>query len=141
MKIGIVASEFNKEITNRLLTSCLGRLAELGVPRKSVAVVRVPGALELPVAAQALVSKKRFDALICLGCVLQGQTAHHTVVAQGAAQGLLQVSLKKKIPIVFGVITPGTHRQALARSSGKTLNRGREAAETAVKMIKVMRSL
>jgi 6,7-dimethyl-8-ribityllumazine synthase len=141
MKIGIVASQYNRSITDRLLDSCLRRLAELGVPKSSIAVVRVPGTLELPVATLALASQKRFDALICLGCVLQGQTNHHTIIAQGAAQGIQQVSLQYKLPIVFGVITPGTHKQALARSSGKSLNRGIEAAETAIKMVKVMRTL
>lgn len=141
MRIGIVASEYNRDIVERLLNSCLKRLGQLGVKQSSIPVIRVPGALELPLAAQAMASKKRFDALICLGCVLQGQTDHHTVVTQGAARGILQVSLEHKIPIVFGVITPGTHKQALARSAGRSLNRGIEAAETAIKMIRVMGKL
>lgn len=104
-------------------------------------VVRVPGAFELPLAAQALASQKRFDALIALGCVLQGQTDHHTIVAQGAAEGIRQVSLAYKLPVIYGVITPGTHRQARARSSGKSLNRGAEAADAAIRMVHTLRSL
>jgi len=141
MKIGIAVSEYNPEITSRLLDSCLKRLEELGVKQSSVAVVRVPGAFELPLAAQRLAAQKHFDAIITLGCVLQGQTDHHTLVAQGAAYGIQQVSLKFNIPIIFGVITPGSHKQALARSAGRTLNRGAEAAEAAVKMVKLMSEL
>ena len=141
MKIGIVVSEFNKPITGSLLKSCLKRLNDLGVPRKSVSVVWVPGSFELPLAAQTLAAKGRFDALIALGCVLQGETEHHIIVARFAAQGIMQVSLQHKLPIIYGVITPGTHKQALARSSGKELNRGIEAADAAIRMVKAMRTL
>ena len=141
MRIGIAVSEYNPEITKRLLDSCLKRLGELGVASRDIRVVHVPGAFELPLAAKALAAQKRYDALIVLGCVLEGETGHHTVVAQGAAQGAQQVSLQYRLPVIFGVITPGTHKQALARSSGKTLNRGAEAAEAAVKMVKVFQSL
>ncbi len=131
---GIVVSEWNSEITNALLEGAIQTLMNNGVEEKDIYIQYVPGSFELPLGASKLVEKKRFDAVICLGCVIQGETRHFDFICDAVANGLMQVSLKKDIPVIFGVLTTNTLEQAKERSGGKYGNKGIEAAITALKM-------
>lgn len=131
---GIVVSEWNSEITDALLEGAIETLKENGVDEKDIYIQYVPGSFELPLGASKLVEKKRFDAVICLGCVIQGETRHFDFICDAVAHGIMEVSLRKDIPVIFGLLTTNTHQQALDRSGGKHGNKGVEAAITAIKM-------
>jgi len=137
-RVAIVAARFNAEIVDQLLAGCTARLAELGLPESKVAIHRVPGAFELPVTAKALAQTRKFAAIICLGCVVRGDTPHFDYVAGQAAAGIQQAALATSLPIIFGVLTTNTHQQALDRIGGSHGHTGRQAAEAAVEMIAVM---
>ena len=138
-RFGIAASRFNQEIVDRLLEGALGALEETGTRRNAVELVRVPGAFELPLAAQELA--KNCDAVIALGCVIRGETPHFEYVSQAAVQGLERVSLDSGIPVAFGVLTTDTVEQALARAGGDVGNRGYDAAIAAIEMLQSLRSI
>jgi 6,7-dimethyl-8-ribityllumazine synthase len=140
-RIAIVAARFNQEIVDELLRGCLQRLSEIGMPENRVDVQRVPGAFELPVAARMLVDTKRFDAVICLGCVIRGDTPHFDFVAGEAARGIQQVAIDSGVPVIFGVLTTNTDEQARVRIGGAQGHAGERAAEAAVEMIVLARSL
>lgn len=131
---GIVVSEWNKEITDNLLQGAVETLLEHGVDEKDIYVRHVPGSFELPFGASTLLEKKKFDAVICLGCVIQGETRHFEFISQAVAQGIMKVSLSEGIPVIFGVLTTDTLQQAKDRSGGALGNKGTEAAVTALKM-------
>ena len=139
VRIAIAAGRFNEEITSSLLGCCVDELRAAGVPRTSVDVVWVPGAYELPFAAQRLAKSRRYDAIICLGCVIKGETAHDTFVASWAAIGIGQVSLSTGVPTLFGVLTTKNESQALHRARPGPLNRGQEIAKAALEMIEFNR--
>jgi len=134
LTVGLVAARYNEEIVDLLLEGALAALEELGA--RAEPVLSVPGSFELPVAAQALADAGDVDAIICLGCVIKGETAHFEHVAEAAARGILDVSLESGVPCVFAVLTTYTEEQARARS-----DKGREAAETAVEMANLLRSV
>ena len=140
MRFGVVASRFNEEITDALLASCRRTLAEAGVQESELRVVRVPGGFEIPWAAQRLASSKRFDAVICLGAILKGQTPQNEYIARSVFLQLHEISLSTGVPCVLGIITPATWAQAKARTRGK-MDRGREAAEAALEMARLRREL
>jgi len=131
---GIVVSEWNKEITDNLLQGAVETLLEHGVDEKDIYVRHVPGSFELPFGASTLLEKKKFDAVICLGCVIQGETRHFEFISQAVAHGIMKVSLTEGIPVIFGVLTTDTLQQAKDRSGGALGNKGTEAAVTALKM-------
>jgi 6,7-dimethyl-8-ribityllumazine synthase len=137
-KVAIVAARFNQEIVDELLAGCLRRLKELGVGEQRVTVERVPGAFELPLGARALCGTKRFAAVICLGAVVRGDTPHFDYVAGECARGIMQVGLKEKLPVIFGVLTTNTEEQARDRIGGKHGHAGERAAEAALEMIALM---
>ena len=140
MRFGIVVSRFNAVITESLLEAALATLRKHGVEDADVNVVRVPGAFELPLAAQRLaVSPTHYDALIALGCVIRGGTPHFEYVCRACTDGLLQVGLKFDIPVCFGVLTTDTTAQAEARAGGADGNKGTDAALTAIEMVSVLR--
>jgi 6,7-dimethyl-8-ribityllumazine synthase len=132
LKIGIVAARYNQEIVDALLEGALATLKEHGA--RAEPILSVPGSYEIPMAAQALADKGDLDAVICLGCVIKGETAHFEHVAEAAAQGILDVALETGVPCVFGVLTTYTEEQARARK-----DKGREAAETAIEMANLLR--
>jgi 6,7-dimethyl-8-ribityllumazine synthase len=132
----VVVSEWNNEITQKLLDGAVDELQKNTVSVKYIIIETVPGCFELPLAAQMSALKYNPDAAICLGCVIKGETPHFDYVCQAATQGILQVGLLVKIPVIFGVLTVNTLEQALSRSGGKYGNKGIEAAHTALKMIK-----
>jgi 6,7-dimethyl-8-ribityllumazine synthase len=138
VRIGVIAARFNAKLVDELLSGCLRRLEELGIDSGHVEVWRVPGAFELPVAAQALARTGRVWAVICLGAVVRGDTPHFDYVAGEAARGIQRVSLSEHLPIIFGVLTTNTEEQAWERTGGKHGHAGERAADAAVEMIKVM---
>ncbi len=140
-KIAIVASKFNEFITERLLEGCLDELNSLGIKGKNITTVWVPGAFEIPVAALHLAKKRNIDAVICLGCVIRGETFHFELVAQESARGIAQVSLMTKKPIILGVLSTETVNQAYARSEEKGDNKGRDAATAAIDMINLINNI
>ena len=141
LKVAVVVARFNRPTTARLLKSCQARLKALGLEPKGLRVEWVPGAFELPLAAQALAASGKVDAVVALGCVIRGETSHYDLVCQAAAQGLLQAGLKHGLPVAFGLVTCENARQALARSNGGPKDSGRHAAETAVWMARLLSRL
>lgn len=141
LRIGVVVSRFNQEVTDRLLQGALEALDGAKVSRRSIIIVSVPGAFEIPGAAQRLASTKQVDAIVCLGAVIRGATEHFTYVSGAAQQGVLQVGLASGIPVTFGVLTTDTVEQALERSGGNRGNKGYDAALDAVEMANVHRAL
>ncbi|HZV51764.1 MAG TPA: 6,7-dimethyl-8-ribityllumazine synthase [Candidatus Dormibacteraeota bacterium] len=138
LRIAIVVSRYNQEVSKRLLRGALEALERRGC--RDPEVVWVPGALEIPLAALTLAESGAVDAVVALGCVIQGETAHFQFVAQGCADGIVHVNLDTGIPCSFGVLTTFDREQAFARS-GPTNNKGAEAAETAVEMAHLVRRL
>jgi 6,7-dimethyl-8-ribityllumazine synthase len=132
----VIVSEWNNEITQKLLTGAVDTLQKNEVFAKNIIVDTVPGCFELPFAAQMAALNYNPDAVICLGCVIKGETPHFDYVCQATTYGILQVGLLVKIPVIFGVLTVNTLEQALERSGGKYGNKGIEAANTALKMTK-----
>ncbi len=141
LKLAIVVARFNSFITERLLSGALDALRRSGAKTEDIEVVRVPGAWEMPVVTGALLEKKRFDGIICLGCVIRGETAHFDYVAGEAAKGLGQLAAQSGVPVTFGVLTTNTVDQAMDRADAKSGNKGVDAAMTAVEMANLMKML
>lgn len=140
-RFAVVVSRFNEEITSRLRDSAARTLLEFGALKSDIEVIEVPGAFEIPFAAQKAAESGRFDAIVCLGCVIRGETPHFDYICQWVAHGVGQVGLTGSIPATFGVITADTLGQAIARSSDNDANKGVEAAQTAVEMALLTRRL
>jgi len=138
LRVAVVVARFNEEISKRLLRGALGALEEHSVQEPEV--FWVPGSLELPVTALALAERGNHDAIVCLGCVIRGETYHFELVASQAAAGVMQVQLDTGVPVTFGVLTTEDKEQALARSGPKN-NKGAEAAEAAIEMANLMRQI
>jgi 6,7-dimethyl-8-ribityllumazine synthase len=138
LTVAIVVARYNEDISRRLLRGALNALEEHAV--KDPDVFWVPGSLELPVTALALAEKGGHDAIVCLGCVIRGETYHFELVAGQAAAGIMQVQLDTGVPITFGVLTTEDKDQALARSGPKN-NKGAEAAEAAIEMANLLREI
>ena len=134
MRFGIVVSDWNSEITWSLLDGAFKTLKKHGATEDNVVIKHVPGSFELTLGAQFLAEYDDLDAIICLGCVIQGETPHFTYICQGVTQGITQLNLEYNIPFVFGVLTTIDLQQAKERSGGKHGNKGDEAAVTAIKM-------
>jgi 6,7-dimethyl-8-ribityllumazine synthase len=134
-KFGFVVSEWNEEITESLYEAAFQTLIEHGATRDNILRKNVPGSYELSLGAQWMAESDQVDAVICLGCVIQGETRHFEFICQSIAQGLKDVALKYNKPVIFGVLTTDTKQQALDRSGGKHGNKGDEAAVTAIKML------
>ncbi len=137
LRIGIVQARFNESITNALADACIGELQSLGVKPGDITHVFVPGALEIPLALQAMADKGRLDALVALGCVIRGETYHFELVANESAAGITRVGLDFKLPIANVILTTDTLGQALARQTDK----GVEAARVVVEMARLVRQL
>jgi 6,7-dimethyl-8-ribityllumazine synthase len=141
LKLGIVVAKFNKFVTSKLLSSCLDGLTKHGVRAEDIEVVRVPGAFEIPLVARTLAKSGRFDAVICLGAVIRGDTPHFDYISAETTRGIGQASLDAEVPIIFGVLTTDTVAQAIERAEPSKFNRGGEAAKSAIEMATVMRQL
>jgi len=134
MRFGIVVAEWNKEITSSLLNGALDALKAAGVDGINIHVIDVPGTFELTAGAKFIASQQKLDAVICLGCVIQGETRHFEFICNAVANGLTNLSIMAAIPFIFGVLTTDNLDQAKERSGGKHGNKGVEAAITAIKM-------
>ncbi|MBV9464106.1 MAG: 6,7-dimethyl-8-ribityllumazine synthase [Verrucomicrobiae bacterium] len=141
LRIAIVCAEYNPEFTRPLLSETLAELRALGAKDSALRTVRVPGSFEIPIAAAALARSKKFDAVIALGVVLQGETAHAEHIVVSAAHQLQTIAVSTGVPIVNQILSPADARQARARCKPGKLNRGREAARTAARMAIVLREL
>jgi len=140
-RFAIVVSRFNEEITEGLLQGARERLAEASVPDDSVTIIHVPGAFEIPIAAQRLGESGEYDAIVCLGCLIKGDTMHFEYIAEAASHGIMQAASATGIPMAFGVLTTLTEEQAVERSRSGPDNKGREAAAAALEMAKLFRKL
>lgn len=134
-KVALVVAEWNEEITGKLLEGAYNTLIQEGFLEDQLIIRTVPGSFELSLGAQWMAQDPKIDAVICLGCIIQGETRHFDFIAQAVAQGITDVSLKYNKPVIFGVLTPDTREQALDRAGGKHGNKGDEAAATALKML------
>ncbi len=141
LRFGIVASRFNDLITRRLLSGAMDALTRHGAKEEQIEVVWVPGAFELPLAAQRLAQSGRYDAVICLAAIIRGATPHFDYVASETAKGIAQASLRSGLPVIYGVVTADTIEQAVERAGTKAGNRGADAARSAIEMTNLMRSL
>jgi 6,7-dimethyl-8-ribityllumazine synthase len=140
-RFAVVAARFNERISKRLLAGALRAMSSAGIPDEAVEVHWVPGSFELPQAAALLARTRRYAAIVCVGCVIKGETPHFDFVAGQAAAGIQQVALETRVPASFGVITALTEEQAWARSGGEVGNRGQEAAEAALEMAALVRAV
>ena len=140
-RFAIVVSRFNEDVTKGLLRGAQAALEEASVAADAVTVVRVPGAYELPFASLKLAQSGSYDAVIALGCLIKGDTMHFEYIADAASHGLMQVSLQTGVPVAFGLLTTLTEEQAVERSQDGPGNKGREAAEAAVRMATLARRI
>ena len=136
-KIAIVASNFNKEITEGLLTGALCTLKENGYGEEKVTIIHCPGAFEIPFTAKTICESKKYSVVICLGAVIKGETAHFEYISAAVTSGIAKLNLQYDIPVIFGVLTCFTDEQAIARSSNNPDNKGAEAALAALEMMKL----
>ena len=140
-RIAVVVSQFNEEVTGGLKKGALTYLAEQGIKVAASDVFSAPGAFELPLLAQALAKTDRYQGIVCLGCVIKGDTAHFEFISLGATMGLMQAMLTTQTPIAFGIITTYNDEQAIARSSDDNHNKGLEAASACVASIEVLQKI
>jgi 6,7-dimethyl-8-ribityllumazine synthase len=134
LKIGIIVSRFNDDITKKMLTGALDCLKENNVKDENIKTVWVPGSFEIPLACERLAASKKYDALVTLGCVIKGETDHNYFISLEVSRGIMGTMLKYSLPIGFGIVTTNNLKQAQERSTVKN-NKGREAAEAALVMI------
>jgi len=137
----ILATRWNEFIVDALVKGAIDALKRHGVSEEAITLVRVPGAFELPLVAQRVAATENFDAIICLGAVIRGSTAHFDYVASEAAKGIASVSMDFELPVIFGVLTTDTIEQAIERAGTKAGNKGAEAATTAIEMVNLLRKL
>jgi 6,7-dimethyl-8-ribityllumazine synthase len=141
MRFGIVVSRFNAFITERLLVSAVDGLLRSGSRQRDIQVVRVPGSFEIPSAARTLAETRKYDAIICLGCLLRGETAHYDVIVNEVTRGIGQSAQETGVPHAFGVLTCDTLEQAIDRAGLKMGNKGFEAALAAVEMASLKKAV
>ncbi|OUT95058.1 MAG: 6,7-dimethyl-8-ribityllumazine synthase [Flammeovirgaceae bacterium TMED32] len=137
-KFGLVVSEWNDEITHALMCGALETLLKYGAKKENIIMRSVPGSFELTLGAQSLAQDQHIDAVLCLGCVIQGETPHFDFICNAVAQGITSLNLKFHKPVVFGILTTHTLQQAIDRSGGKHGNKGDEAAMTGIKMLNII---
>ncbi len=137
-RFAIIVAEWNEDVTEALYEGALHGLISLGVKRANIIRKNVPGSFELPLGAQWMANKKNIDAVICLGCVIQGDTPHFDYICQAVANGIMKVNLETKKPVAFGVLTTLNKKQAMERAGGKYGNKGEEAAITVVNMLEIL---
>jgi len=140
-RFGIVVSKFNELITNRLLDSALETFKKGGASDQHIRIVRVPGAFEIPLIARQLAETHQFDAIICLGSVIRGETAHFDYICAETSRGIAQAALDTGVPVIFGVLTTETVDQALERAGSPQRNRGVHAAQAAMEMASLMKQI
>jgi 6,7-dimethyl-8-ribityllumazine synthase len=139
-KVGIVCADWNESITSKLLEGCLDVLQQAGVPSDKIKIVHVPGSFELTSGAKILAASSKYDVIICLGCVIKGDTDHNQYINEAVANGLTQLGLISGIPFIFGLLTTLNYEQAVDRAGGTLGNKGIEAGVTALKMAQLKRA-
>jgi 6,7-dimethyl-8-ribityllumazine synthase len=140
-RFALVAARFNAAIVDSLVGGAIDGLTRHGIGDTSIDVVRVPGSFEIPLVAQRLAGSRKYAAVICLGCVIRGDTDHYDYVAGEAASGVGRAALATGVPVIFGILTCDTLEQALNRSGAKAGNKGFDAALTAIEMVNLLRQL
>ena len=141
LRMAVVVSKYNDFVTDRLQVAALAALAAAGIASSDITVVRVPGAFEIPLAAQHAAESKRYDAIICLGCLIRGETAHFEYISSAVSHGLTAAAAATGVPMAFGVLTTNSVEEALARAGDGPSNKGREAALAAIEMADVVAQL
>ena len=141
LKIAFVVARFNEFVCERLLEGALDSLARHGGNKDEVTVLRVPGAFELPLAAKKMAENGKFDAVVCLGVVIRGETSHYDYVCANASSGIASASLETGVPVSFGLLTTETLEQAIERSGSKAGNHGRYATECAIEMVRLIKQI
>ena len=141
MRIGIIASRFNEIIVNKLFNGAIDGLVRHGVQEENITAAWVPGAFEIPVAARKMAESKSYDAIICVGAVIRGDTSHYDLVCSEVAKGIAQVELSSGIPVMFGVVTTENIEQAIARAGSKAGNKGYDCALSAIEMVNLMKMM
>jgi 6,7-dimethyl-8-ribityllumazine synthase len=141
MRFGIVASRFNDFICGRLIDGAVDALTRSGAEEKSIDVIKVPGAFEIPIAAKKLAKSGKYDAVICLGAVIRGATPHFEYISAEVSKGIALVGLEMEIPVVFGVVTTDTIEQAIERAGSKSGNKGWDAALSAIEMVDLFKKI
>ena len=140
-RFAIIVSRFNEFVSSRLLAGAIDVLERHGCKQADITVIWVPGAWELPLVAKKAASAARFDAVICLGCIIRGETPHFDYIAAETAKGIAQVGMTAELPVVFGVLTADTLEQAINRAGAKGGNKGADAAMTAIEMANLYANL
>ena len=141
MKIGIVAARFNEFIVSKLFGGAMDGLTRHDIPEDNITLAWVPGAFEIPVVASKMAQSGKYDAVICVGAVIRGQTTHYDYVCNEVSKGIAQVSLATEIPVMFGVLTTDTIEQAIERAGTKAGNKGFECAQGAIEMVNLIREI
>ena len=141
IRVGIVAARFNEFIVSKLLSGCEDGLLRHGVRSEDIAVAWVPGAFEIPLAAQAMAKSRKYDAVITLGAVIRGATSHYDYVCAEVSKGVAQAALASGVPVMFGVLTTDTIEQAIERAGTKAGNKGSECAQGAIEMVNLLRTM
>ncbi|MDD6311664.1 MAG: 6,7-dimethyl-8-ribityllumazine synthase [Firmicutes bacterium] len=138
MKVGIIGARFNEIIVNKLVGGAIDGLVRHGVDEANISVAWVPGAFEIPLMAQKMAASGKYDAVICCGAVIRGDTSHYDLVCNEAAKGIAQVQLQTGIPVMFGIITTENIEQAIARAGSKAGNKGYDCALSAIEMVNLI---
>ena len=141
MKVGIIVSRFNEIIVNKLLGGAIDGLVRHNVDEKNITAVWVPGAFELPTIAKKMAESGKYDAVICLGAIIRGQTSHYDLVCNETAKGIAQISMATGVPTLFGVVTTENIEQAVARAGSKAGNKGYDCALSAIEMVNLMEQI
>ncbi|MEW6621218.1 MAG: 6,7-dimethyl-8-ribityllumazine synthase [bacterium] len=141
LKIGVIVSRFNEFITSKLVDGCLDALVRHGAKEDDIEIVKVPGSFEIPYIAKKMADMKKYDAIICLGVIIRGETPHFNYICNEVAKGIANVSLESGIPVIFGVITSDTIEQAIERAGTKSGNKGFDAALSAIEMANLYKSV
>ncbi|MCH8055210.1 MAG: 6,7-dimethyl-8-ribityllumazine synthase [Deltaproteobacteria bacterium] len=141
MKFGIIVSRFNNFVTDKLLEGAIDALKSYGGEEENIDIVRVPGSFEIPLLAHKMAASKQYDALVCLGAVIRGDTPHFDYIAEAVTTGIGKAMLEHRVPISFGVLTTNNVEQAMERAGTKTANKGFEAALTAIEMASLNREI
>ena len=141
IKVGIVAARFNEFITSKLLSGALDTLTRHDVKDEDIEIAWVPGAFEIPMAASKMANSGKYDAVICLGAVIRGNTTHYDYVCNEVSKGIAQVSLASGIPVMFGVVTTENIEQAIERAGTKAGNKGSDCAQGAIEMVNLLREM
>ena len=138
LRVAVVVSKYNDFVTDRLQAGALAALAQAGVPSARITVIRVPGAFEIPFAAQQAAATKKFDAVVCLGCLIRGATAHFEYIASAVSHGITAAAAATRVPMSFGVLTTNSVEEAIERAADGPSNKGWEAAVAALEMASVV---